>query len=166
MKKISFYLLASVLFLVMPQEVYAQSLEIGGIELHIGQKIDAALNSLASYQVQYKEDFGWMVSQMVGSKFQFLGTLHAKNGLVSHISKEFIVNDGDLPATYTRAHKELQQRGGTSCVMNTVGLNDGLIHAFETQCGSYKLVAFMPFKNAEGQFYAASVSIAVPGKSE
>jgi hypothetical protein len=49
----------------------AQALDIGGIELRLGQPPEDALRSLASYQVQFVES-RWFVSQKIGARYELL----------------------------------------------------------------------------------------------
>ncbi len=155
------YLLAVVLSVCMVHSAHAQSLDIGGIELRLGQKVDDALRSLSSYQVQYSSG-SWFVSQKVGNLYQNLGVIGATANVISFISKPFDINENEgAPEAYTRASKELRRRGGTTCASREVEYTDGLIREFETQCGLYKLSYFMPSKTADGVRVTEGVSISI-----
>lgn len=155
------YLFTTLLSLGMVHAAHAQSLDIGGIELHLGQKVDEALSSLSSYRVQYI-DGSWLVTQKVGNLYQILGLIGAEANAISFISKSFEMNENEgTPAVYTRASKELRQRGGTTCTTREVEYSDGLIRGFETQCGPYRLSYSMPSKTADGQHVLDSVSISI-----
>lgn len=156
-----FVLLVGILSLGTVHAVHAQSLDIGGIELRLGQKVDEALRSLSSYQVKYSGD-AWWVSQKVGDRYQFLGSISATANVLSVIIKSFDMNESeDAPETFTRAFREVRRRGGMTCATREVEYTDGLIHEFETQCGSYKLSYAMPFKTADGKRILGGVSISV-----
>jgi len=140
--------------------VNAQSLDIGGIELHLGQKVDEALSSLPpSYQVEHINGT-WFVSQKAGNLYQFLGSMSATANTVSSIIKFFdtSLNAGG-PNAYTRASKELRRRGGTTCATREAEYTDDLIRGFETQCGPYKLSYHMPSKTADGAPVLEGVAI-------
>lgn len=153
------FLLAGVFSISVSHAVHAQSLDIGGIELRLGQKADEALRSLSSYQVQYSNG-SWIVTQKVGNLHQFLGSIGATANVVSFISKSFDINENEGAAEiYTRASKELRRRGGTTCATREVEYTDGLIHGFDTQCGPYRLSYYMPSKTADGTPVLGGVSI-------
>lgn len=154
-------LIAGLLSLGMVHAAQAQSLDIGGIELRLGQKVDEALRSLSSYQVQYSSS-SWIVTQKAGKQYQVLGSIGATDNAISFISKslDMSANEG-APEAYTRASKEVRRRGGMTCVTREVEYTDDLIRAFETQCGPYKLSYFMPFKTADGKPVLGGVSISI-----
>lgn len=155
------YLFAAVLSVGMFHAAHAQSLDIGGIELRLGQKVDEALRSLSSYQVQYSNG-SWIVTQKVGNLYQVLGSIGATANVISFISKSFDMNENEgAPEAYTRASKELRRRGGTTCITREVEYTDGLIRGFETQCGPYKLSYYMPSKTANGAPVLGGVSISI-----
>lgn len=157
-------LFLSVLLVGMVHAVHAQSLDIGGIELRLGQKADEALRSLSSYQVQYNGS-SWIVSQKIGNRHQFLGSIGATTNTISFISKSFDMGENERAAeTYTRASKELRRRGGTTCATREVEYTDGLIRGFDTQCGPYTLSYFMPSKTDDGASVLGGVSIIVRAK--
>jgi hypothetical protein len=144
------FLIAGVLSVFMVHAANAQSLDIGGIELRLGQKVDEALRSLSSYKVQYSSG-SWFVTQKVGNLYQHLGSIAARDNVISFISKSFDMNESeDAPEAYTRASKELRRRGGKTCTTREVEFTDGLIREFETQCGPYKLSYYMPSKTDSG----------------
>ncbi len=151
----------AVLSVSMVHAAHSQSLDIGGIELRLGQKVDEALRSLSSYQVQYSNG-SWIVTQKVGNLYQALGAIGATANVISFISKSFNMDENEgTPETYTRASKELRRRGGTNCTTREVEFTDGLIHEFETQCGPYKLNYYMPSKTADGMPILGGVFISI-----
>lgn len=159
-----YVLFLSVLFVGTVHAVHAQSLDIGGIELRLGQRTDEALRSLSSYQVQYNGS-SWIVSQKIGNRHQFLGSIGASTNTISFISKSFDMEENERAAeTYTRASKELRRRGGTACATREVEYTDGLIREFNTQCGPYTLSYFMPSKTNDGVPVLGGVSISVRAK--
>ena len=157
----SVFLFVGVLLFGMVNAAHAQSLDIGGIELRIGQKVDEALRSLSTYEVQY---FGneWFVRQKVGDLYMALGGIGATDKVISYINKSFDINENeDAPKVYTRAANELRRLGGTTCTTHELVLNDSLIHGFETQCGPYKLTYHMPMKDGDGNRILGGVFITI-----
>jgi hypothetical protein len=142
---------------------HAQSLDVGGIELRLGQKVDEALRLLSSYQVQYGSEYGsgvWVVTQQVGNLPQVFGGIRATANVITFINKSFPMNENEeAPEAYTRASKELRRRGGTTCATREVEYT-GLIRGLETQCGAYKLSYSMPSK-LDGKAVLGAVSISV-----
>ena len=75
-RRIPVVVLVLVLLGAVPATAHAQSLDIGGIELRIGQNVDEALRSLSLYEVRYT-DIGdglahWAVMQRNGDYWQSL----------------------------------------------------------------------------------------------
>ena len=54
-RRIPVVVLVLVLLGAVPATAHAQSLDIGGIELRIGQNVDEALRSLSLYEVRYTD---------------------------------------------------------------------------------------------------------------
>jgi len=159
--RMKLYLFGVLLSVGMVHSAHAQSLDIGGIELRLGQKVDEALRSLSPYRVQYINDL-WFVSQKVGDRYQLLGMIGASSNVITFISKYFDMNeDEDAQELYTRASKELRRRGGTTCSTGELESTDGLIRGFENQCGPYHLHYYMPSKMFKGVLVRGSVSIFV-----
>ena len=158
------YLLAAVLSVGIVNAAHAQSLDIGGVELHIGEKVDKALPSLSSYEVQYKNvgADAWFVSQKVGNIYQPLGYISVNDGVITSIGKYFDVGDDvNTPQVYTRAAGEIRRRGGKKCNTYEEKYNDGNIRGFSTWCGRYKLTYTMSFKDNDGRRYVSSISISI-----
>jgi hypothetical protein len=75
----------------------AQALDIGGIELRLGQPPEDALRSLASYQVQFVES-RWFVSQKIGARYELIGNFSATGDAITFIGKSFPTkSDGTCP---------------------------------------------------------------------
>ena len=157
-------LFLSFLLAGMVHAVHAQSLDIGGIELRLGQRADEALRSLSSYQVKYIGS-SWLVSQKIANQYQILGSFGATANTISFISKSFDMEKNERAAeTYTQAYKELRRRGGASCSTREVEYSDGLIRSFDTQCGSYILSYFMPSETGDGIPVLGYISMIVRAK--
>lgn len=153
--------MVAILSLGMIHAARAQSLDIGGVELRLGQKVEEALRSLSPYQVQYTGG-SWLVSQKAGKQHQLLGSISATANVLTFINKSYLLSSNeDAPGAYTRASKELRQRGGANCTTTEVEYSDGLVRAFDTHCGLYKLSYFMPSKGPDGTRYLTSISISI-----
>jgi hypothetical protein len=154
-------LLVVALSVGMVHPAHAQSLDVGGIELRLGQKVDEALRSLSSYQVQ-RTGGSWIVTQKVGNLYQILGLMSATDNVITFINKSFDMSTNEgAPEAYTSASKEVRRRGGMTCATREVEYTDNLIRAFETQCGPYKLSYYMPFRMADGKSVLGGVSISI-----
>lgn len=158
------FLILITLFVGVVQPVNAQSLDVGGIELKLGQKVDDALRSLSNYQVQYVGS-SWFVSQETGNRSRFLGVIAATNNEISFIRKSFAI-DGNESAVevYSQASKELRTRGGTACFTREAIFSDGVINGFDTRCGKYELSYTMPWKDGTGNRILSGVSISIRSK--
>jgi hypothetical protein len=139
-----------------------QSLDIGGIELRLGQSISEALNVLSPYDVRYQESVpAWTVYERGRQPLRILGVLQARDGVLYHISKSFdIPNIYATQRVYTQASQEVQRRGGGGCETREVKWTDELIRTLETRCGSYTLTYSLPGM-ADGMNVPASISIRV-----
>lgn len=145
---------------VVPHPVHAQTLDIGGIAVRIGERPEDALRSLASYQVHY-DDGSWDVLQKAGEVWQLLGFFSAADDSIRLIDKSFPVrSEGDMPRIYTEASAELHRLGGETCMTTEMTVSDNLIHGFETQCGRYTLTYSMAWESSEGKS-SASVDLQV-----
>jgi hypothetical protein len=140
------YWLASSALLTIPGEAASQSLDIGGIELRLGQPVQEALRGLSAYQVRYDDrSESWIVTQRGRDPFELLGVLSATQGLVSSISKHYSLNTSyESVAVYSQASREVRRRGGRNCSTREAELATGAIRGFETQCGPYRLVYSLP----------------------
>jgi hypothetical protein len=118
-----------------------QSLDIGGIQVRLGQNVADALRALSSYQARYSEDAKlWLVTQRGESQYELLGMLSATEGRISGITKVYnLSNQYDSQRVYTQASRELHRLGGNACETREVELADDQIHSIETRCGLYRL---------------------------
>lgn len=141
--------------------VAGQRLDIGGIELSLGQDISVALSKLSAYKVTYNDNAGWYVSQLVGDEYQLLGALAATAAKVSLLTKQYSLPEPwDTQGVYTLAAKDVRRLGGPNCATRDVEYTDDTIHAIETQCGRYKLTLFLPGRY-NGAHVGPSISLSV-----
>lgn len=144
--------LTVVAIVVVPlNEARPQSLDIGGIELTIGQDVAVATQRLALYRVVYSQESNiWSVSQRVGSDYQWLGHIEGKDGKITGISKDFVIRERDIATAYTAALRELHRRGGETCLVNNVEYSDDLYRSVETKCGAYHVSLLLPSRSDYG----------------
>jgi hypothetical protein len=148
-----------VFVLLAAERAKAQSLDIAGIELRIGQDASEAVRALNVYEVRF-QDGSWFVSQKIDGKYRWYGNFAAQNGKISFISKGFpLADDYDAARVYTQASKELRRRGGTECQTREVEFTDDIIHQFETRCGLYKLTFHIPTRTSANENVMPGVSI-------
>ncbi len=161
MKRILFVLLCSLW--TTPKPGVAQRLDIGGVELRVGEPMDSALRALSIYTVRYNDTMkNWMVTQLGNSGYTILGSIAAASGRIWLIVKYYDVpSAGDVASVYTTASRDLRARGGPECTARAVKFTDNVIHEFETVCGRYTLDYLMPMKAPDGQVSAATISITV-----
>ena len=135
----------------------AQRLDIGGIELYLGQGAGDALRSLSAYTARYyDENQSWYVTQKVGTEYRLLGHFAATDGKISFIAKRYhLASEHDGARAYTQALRDAKKRGGASCQMRAVEGTDDLVHQIETVCGSYRLSYFFPLQTDQGSAGAA-----------
>jgi hypothetical protein len=136
----------------------AQSLDIGGVELHIGQDVNEALRLLSHYQVQYTGS-SWIVTQKAGREFVPLGTISATDNELTFISKQFYSfsrSDGEI---YTIASRETRRRGGAACLTREMTNASDQVTGFETQCGIYKLTYYISSRMADGTSIRGGISL-------
>ena len=149
MPPLKHFLIFGVLLASVGSGVRAQSLDVGGIQLHIGQQLDEALHVLSPYKVSYIEPSTWMVYQQAGSSLQSLGQIDAAHNAVTRIVKWFDFDDSaDAPEVYGRASRELHRLGGSTCTTRIYAHDDEANHirGFLTRCGAYELSYYMPTK--------------------
>src|ERR1051325_915257 len=81
-----------------------QALDIGGIQVRLGQNVADALRTVSSYQVRYSDDAKlWFVTQRGESEYVLLGTLSATDGRISGITKVYqLSNQYDTQRVYTQ----------------------------------------------------------------
>ena len=141
----------------------AQSLDIGGIDLRLGQDVPDALKALSAYRVEFSDqNKAWFVTQRKGEVVEQLGHFSATQNKISFILKAYAIgDDGDTPRIYTRAAKDVRQRGGNICTMREVEFADDQIDKIETRCGVYRLTYSFPWMLDGSQRVSAGISIAV-----
>ena len=139
--------------------IYAQSLDIGDIEIEIGQDKKSVLKSLSLYFLdqKYREnDERYDVYDKSGGKM--LGVLLIDDGKVSAIMKYYrffskatnAAHAMDEWGLYFLARSKLHDRGGKQCdVTERVMVKTEMVYGFETKCGAYTLVYHMPRESVE-----------------
>ena len=123
-------LLLACLVSVDALSVRGQALDIGGIELRLGQISSSALSDLrVAYDVRYEDAFKvWSVfrKRSLNDPFFFIGQLYVDDGLVTRIVKEYDTSDPyALVRTFTLAMKDVTTRGGSACFTVPAEMTDG-----------------------------------------
>ena len=138
------------------------ALDIGGIQVHLGQNVTDALRTLSPYQVRYDESARlWFVTQKDEFQYDLLGTITATGGRISGITKVFkLHNQYDTQHVYTQASTTLHALGGNLCDTRDVYFTDGQVHTIETQCGLYRLTYFFASRSRD-QDIDAGITISV-----
>ncbi len=135
---------------------FAQSLDIGGVELRIGQSTNEAISLLSAYKVQFKGS-GWFVTNK--STEDLIGYFKASGNRLVYLEKGFKVNNNSSEVYYL-ARSELISRGGLECVSSeseTSNGSDKLIQ-FIKKCGPYEFRYLMPITRK----YDSIISISTP----
>ena len=131
--------------LLLPSQSVGQGLDIGGIELKLGQSQESALAALSAvYDVNRLETRSgtlWVVSRK--GRQGDLGTFQLANQKVVEITKEFPFTDGgrDLRGDYEVATQELRKRAGKKCSVEKPSYVAGF---FSTECAHYVLTFMLP----------------------
>jgi len=146
-----------------------QSLDIGGLEIRVGQPTSDVIARLRSaYTVNFDEGLKlWFVTKTPDGSgpIVWVGNFAATNGIVSSISKGYALPDfQELAAVYTQAIIDVHLRGGTTCVTQPVASADGVVRRIQSACGRYVLNLLLPWKQNNGDTIGAGVSIDVGGR--
>ena len=150
---------------MLPTICSAQALDIGGVELRLGQDVTAAVAQLKSlYDVSYDDaSKTWFVSKRkTATEVTWLGNIEANGGRVARLTKAYTIsNEADVITPYTLAMREVQRRGGTTCSTAPIERTDDSFHEVRTTCGAYSLTLHLPWVTTDGAHVVMGVSIAV-----
>ena len=154
--------------LAMPA-LKAQALDIGGIELRLGQSSTSALAALkVAYDVRYEESLKiWTVlrKRSADESYVWVGHIGVDDGLVKRISKSYPMKDPyELTDVLTLALRDAQKRGGTACTTWPQEMTDDRFWGFTTTCGPYEMSLTLPqlMKDPPGAKADPSISVSVP----
>ena len=142
-------MLAMLLLAVSPQ-LRAQALDIGGIEIRIGQPIATALSRLqVAYDIKYQEgQKEWSVFKKrsrATDLYILVGSVEVEGETVSLINKFYELADAyELTNLYTQAMREIHKRAGSACTTSPVEYADNLLRTIKTVCGEYSLWLGLP----------------------
>jgi hypothetical protein len=165
-----------VVALAGPSSVRSQSLDIGGIEIHLGQDLPSTLSKLQSaYDVKYEDALKlWSVSKKRtgNDPYNVIGRVGVTGETVSLVERIYDLGDVyDLQNVYSVAMLETRKRGGTSCHTSPYGPSSALYWRIDTVCGQYMVSLILPGKDkalasandSEGRF-GAGVTIMLQRK--
>jgi hypothetical protein len=146
--------------------VVAQSIEIGGVEVRIGDTATAAMENLRRKllgefvvgRVHVVEQGGvldttstWYVQKTEAERRIDVATVSVRDGLISALAKFYDIGDGtDVADVYSEAMTEVQRESHERCVTLPPPMNSDLIRTITTRCGLYDLVLDLPWKNKNG----------------
>ena len=145
---------------------YAQSLDIGGVELALGQSEGYAREQLSKfYNVSIPIDqtqrgsYHHVIDWSNKNKPKFIGGVYFAKGKLTIISKDYLehINNPNFSFVYAIASADLEAKGGKKCTYKessqepTSSFVDkksnnqiGYIHQIQKICGAYKLTLTMP----------------------
>jgi hypothetical protein len=148
---------------VIGANLEAQGLDVGGVEIRLGQDVTTAVQRLSIYRVVYSPQSNfWSVTQPVAGRFEWLGHVEARDGKVTGISKGFTMTEpNDFSSAYTEALKEARRRGGEVCSVSNVEYTNGLVGGVETRCGRYVVSLLFAMRAPDGTWGSGSVSLQV-----
>lgn len=155
--------IAIALLLVIAPNLQAQSLDIGGIELNLGERSETALAKLKLvYDIRYFEEFrAWFASNRASK--EDVGNVQVSDGKVITLTKTYHVMPPSVAnEVYTDALRELKKRGGTNCSTGHLFTPSQAIGAIQTSCGKYKLNLYLPYRSSGGEpssFWHLSVAV-------
>jgi hypothetical protein len=127
----------ALLFLGLSTQSQAQTLDIGGIEIRLGQSTASALAALRTvYKVQYFDEMEtWGVTRPDKPTYG-IGSIRVRDGLVSSISKDYFDANGVSGFDqHFQALRDALARGGSSCMTKIV--EDAERKGIITNCGRY-----------------------------
>jgi hypothetical protein len=141
-------------------------LDIGGIEVQVGQHIDSVLpRFLANYDIFFHEELRrWFVSNKTGGRTVILGNLEVVRDRVTLVQKVYDYNDDlyKLSEVYSLALRDVQSRSGTTCSVRIHEWPSGGVQSVISTCGRYALTFSLPYKSQDGKEHvSAGISIAL-----
>ncbi|HKK09042.1 MAG TPA: hypothetical protein VKA44_09170 [Gemmatimonadota bacterium] len=146
----------------------AQSLDIGGVEVHLGEAGTVALRQLrAAYNLQYVDGAkAWGVTRKNGPQdYTSLGMFSIDSGTVTWISKDYEIPDVQrLGNIFQQAVRDLRARGGKACFMWPNEMTNGMIFGASMKCGPYTLDLNLPRESTAIPSMGAGISIRVGGR--
>jgi hypothetical protein len=179
--------LCSLVMFLPIETAQSQSLEIGGVEISLGENINTALDKLRkAWSVFHPAalDSGstklWMVSASLGRNQVLLGQLTEVAGVVAQVEKQQpLVSPRDAATIYIEWDAELHRRShNVACEMSYSSYSPSaapktkLLSGFRTKCGSYYLSFNTPTnlsfstEHMDGDFsdvlYSVSMSVGRP----
>ena len=132
--------------LLAPLEItHAQSLNLGGVDVRVGEDATIAIARLSdTYNLQYQPGLHtWFVSRKnvrPTDTFLWVASVTVGEGLVSSVNKYYdLGNASDLSTVYSTALRDAQRDQGGPCLTSQVRASDQRIQAIKTICGHYEL---------------------------
>ena len=158
--------IAIVLALSIVPNLQAQSLDIGGISVRLGEPVTNALTKLrTAYEVEYAENSKrWFVKRRDGVRVFWLGNLQVAGERVASVEKGYVFesDDSKLGEAYGLALRDARRLGGSNCKTLLQEWSDGGVKSVNSVCGLYTVVFTLPFSTAPeggGGLVATGISI-------
>lgn len=146
----------------VPIQLHAQSLDIGGIDVQLGQPLTTTVLKLrAAYDVNYDEGTKrWFISRKDGNPATYFGNLDVIADRVTRIQKAYNFDNDmyKLSDAYSMALRDSQRLGGTLS-KTTLEQPDGQVRSVVTVYGRYVLEFTLPFTTKEGRIVGAGITV-------
>lgn len=140
----------SLLLLCASDDAWAQSLQVGGLNVTIGEPFEGAMVRLSAvYEMQYLESSSndverlWVVWRRAPGR-ETIGLLRERNGAVTAITRYWNRVPDTLARDFPRFLDEAKRLGGTTDCSTTAkfvnGDDDGMVlTGYRTVCGRYMI---------------------------
>ena len=157
--------IALFLFVATTSSLQGQSLDIGGIEIRLGQSQESVLTQLgAVYRLQNMPVSGdykwWSVYRKDASSGEIdVGSFWLKNGVVINIEKEWQFGPDKSPHDlFNTALADAKRLGGKQCTFGLEEIDKQYgVTGYTTTCGRFQLAYQIPAKTPQNVVYGAMI---------
>jgi hypothetical protein len=171
----------TVLLIVLPSSLYAQALDIDGVEIYVGQDISEAIKKLSIYENKKYADTatpGFFTYTILIPTYKNPYNINVffyvnNNNKIDSISKFYVLNlNSNVALVYAKASSEIRRRGGNVCVYEDIRMvpeselssythaeNKIYIKSIKKKCGAYSLDFTLPTKRSDGSIYSGEIHI-------
>ena len=161
----------TILLFAAPAIGSAQSLQVGGIEVRIGEPVERVLARLSSvYEMQHLEAGGsveglWWVRRRSPGR-EVIGTVRERSGAVSGVKRNWSGNAYSLAHEFIRLLEEARRLGGQTDCRTTpdyvypVG-GQLVLTGYSTTCGRYTVEHGISWRDGEEPLSRETLAITV-----
>jgi hypothetical protein len=155
----------------------SRSLDVGGIEVTLGEPMTSVLERLTRvYDVKFQDatstgdSKNWSVFRKRVSptdSYDGVGDVTARGGVVTWISKVTFVDDGDVSRIWVKWNSEMTRRSRSQCTTEPSLFTNGgqtYLGGFTTKCGLYGLWVSIPNKMG-GTVFDGRTTVQMTAKS-